>query len=107
MPKPSRADAVRTAVDQTFQAAAGQAQVTRERAQDLVDELAQAAGRVRETFEELRPPTADQVKALTTSLRALEKRVAELEKALAARRAPTKAKKAASKPRSGGKSTRS
>jgi len=41
------ADAVRHAVDQTFQAAAGQAQTTRDRAQELVDELAHTAGRLR------------------------------------------------------------
>jgi polyhydroxyalkanoate synthesis regulator phasin len=80
----SRTEAVRHAVDQAFQATAGTAtQGARERAQDLVDELAQAAGRVREALDDLRPPTADDVRALREELRALEERVAALE-----RRAP-------------------
>ena len=79
--KNSRTEAVRSAVDQAFQATAGTAtQGARDRAQELVDELAQAAGRVREALDDLRPPTADDIKALRTDLEALEKRVAALEK---------------------------
>ena len=56
----SRTDQVRSAVDMAFQAAG--AQLGRERAIDLADELASAAQRVREALEELRPPTTDDLK---------------------------------------------
>ena len=76
----SRTDAVRKAVDQAFQSTAGSATTqARDRAQDLVDELAQAAGRVREALDDLRPPTAEEIRALRADLAALEKRVAKLE----------------------------
>ena len=79
--KPNRADAVRTAVDEAFSAAAGQAQVTRDRAQDLVDELSGAAGRLRVVLEDLRPPSTDEVRALREEVRSLAERVAKLEAA--------------------------
>jgi polyhydroxyalkanoate synthesis regulator phasin len=74
------AEAVRGAVDRTFQATVGQAQVTRERAQELVDEVAGAAGRVREALDDLRPMTGEDMRALRDQLQALERRVAALEK---------------------------
>lgn len=97
-----RADAVRSAVDQAFQATAAQAASAasasagaRERVQDIADELAQAAGKVREALDDLRPPSAEELRQLQRDVRALEKRVAALEK-------PAKPK-----PKSGGaKSTR-
>ena len=70
--KPSRADAVRGAAVQAFQATAGQAGVTRERAQELADELAQAAGRFMGALDELRPASADEIRSLREDLRALE-----------------------------------
>ena len=80
----SRTEAVRSAVEQAFQAqattAANATQGARDRAQDLVDELAQAAGRVREALDDLRPPSSDEIRGLRDDLRALEKRVAALEK---------------------------
>ncbi len=79
---PVRPDAVRAAVDQAFQAGVGQARGTQERAQELVDELAQAAGRVREVLDDLRPPTAEDIRELRTGLDALERRVAALEAAV-------------------------
>ena len=85
--QPSRTEAVRSAVEQAFQATAGQAataasatQGARDRAQDIVDELAQAAGRVRDALDDLRPPTAEDVRALREDLKKLEKRVAKLER---------------------------
>jgi polyhydroxyalkanoate synthesis regulator phasin len=63
--KNSRTDAVRKAVDQAFQSTAG--------------DLAQAAGRVRDALDDLRPPTSDDIRALRADLEALEKRVAKLE----------------------------
>jgi len=86
--RPTPADALRTAVDQTFQAAAGQAQLTRGRAQELVDELGHTAGRLRGALDELRPPSVEETRALATALAALEKRVATLEREL---RSPTNA----------------
>jgi polyhydroxyalkanoate synthesis regulator phasin len=95
-PPAGRADAVRSAAVQAFQATAGQAGVTRERAQELADELANAAGRVIGALDDLRPATADDIRSLRDDLRALEGRVAALE-AAGAQFAP-KAKKRKSKP---------
>ena len=75
----SRADAVRSAVDQAFSASAQQAEQGRERAQDIVDQLGQAAGRVREVLDDLRPPTADELRDLREQVARLERRVAALE----------------------------
>jgi len=108
-PVPSRADAVRGAAVQAFQATAGQAGVTRERAQELADELAGAAGRVMAVLDELRPATADDLRSLRADLRALEQRVAALEAGAgttvpAARRATAK-KPAAAKNTNAAKTT--
>ena len=78
---PGRAEAVRSAAVQAFQSTAGQAGITRERAQDLADELAQAAGRLIGALDELRPATADDVRSLREQVTALEQRVAALEAA--------------------------
>jgi polyhydroxyalkanoate synthesis regulator phasin len=78
-----RADAVRSAAVQAFQATAGQAGITRERAQDLADELVGAAGRVIGALDELRPATTDDMRAVREQLSALEGRVAALEAAAA------------------------
>jgi polyhydroxyalkanoate synthesis regulator phasin len=74
------ADAVRTAVDRTFQATLGQAQLTRERAQELVDEVASAASRVRDVLEDLRVATGEDVRTLRARIEELERRVDELER---------------------------
>ena len=80
----SRTEAVRSAVEQAFQtqaaSAASATQGARDRAQDLVDDLAQAAGRVRDALDDLRPPTSEEIRGLRADLRALEKRVAALER---------------------------
>jgi polyhydroxyalkanoate synthesis regulator phasin len=76
-----RADAVRSAAVQAFQATAGQAGITRERAQELADELVSAAGRMIGALDELRPASADDIRSLRDDLRALEDRVAALEAA--------------------------
>jgi polyhydroxyalkanoate synthesis regulator phasin len=77
----SRGDAVRAAAAQAIEATAGQAGVTRERAQQIADELVSAAGRFRETLEDLRPAGADELTALRERVEALEARVQTLEKA--------------------------
>ena len=84
-----RAEAVRNAAAQAFQSTAGQAGLTRERAQELADEIAQAAGRLIGAFDELRPASADDVRSVREHLAALEQRVAALEAAAAK---PTRAK---------------
>jgi polyhydroxyalkanoate synthesis regulator phasin len=108
---PTRGDAVRSAVEQAFQASAEQAETARGRASDIVEEFAQAAGRVREALEELRPPTGDDVKELKATIARLEKRVAALEEKQtkpraaprrAAAKKPAARKPAARKPSSGG-----
>lgn len=77
--KQTRADQVRSAVDEAFSVAAGQAQSTRGRAQDLVGELTSAAGRVRGALDELRPPTAEELRELRREVQRLGERVAALE----------------------------
>jgi polyhydroxyalkanoate synthesis regulator phasin len=79
--KPTRGDAVRSAAAQAIEATAGQAGFTRERAQQLADELVQAAGRFRETLEDLRPAGSDELRSLREQITALEQRVAKLERA--------------------------
>jgi hypothetical protein len=94
----SRADQVRAAVDQAFQAAG--AQLTRERAQEIADDLGAAAQRVRETLEELRPSSVDDIRRLDERLIALEERVAKLEKPAPARKPAARRAPAARKPAS-------
>jgi polyhydroxyalkanoate synthesis regulator phasin len=103
-----RADAVRSAVDQAFTTTAEQsvaaAEQGRDAAQDIVDQLAQAAGRVREVLDDLRPPTGDDVRSLKRSIDALERRVASLEQATTK---PAARKPAARKPAAKRTTTRS
>jgi len=67
--------AVRTAVERTFHATADQAQSTRSRAQELVDEVAGAAGRLREMVDQLGvlEDIKKQVEALSSRVAALER----------------------------------
>jgi polyhydroxyalkanoate synthesis regulator phasin len=98
--QPSRGDAVRAAAAQAIEATAGQAGVTRERAQQLADDLVHAANRFRETLEELRPAGSDDLRTLRERVATLEARVAALESArakpAATRRRTTPAKPPAS-----------
>jgi polyhydroxyalkanoate synthesis regulator phasin len=96
--QPSRGDAVRAAAAQAIEATAGQAGVTRERAQQIADDLVSAANRFRETLEDLRPAGSDELRALRERVAALEERVAKLERAKATttRRRTTPAKRSAS-----------
>jgi hypothetical protein len=91
---PGRAEAVRNAAVQAFQSTAGQAGITRERAQELADDFAQAAGRFIGAFDELRPATAEDVRSLREAVAGLERRVAVLESAAA-----EKPKRAVAKPK--------
>ncbi len=94
----SRTDAVRQAVDQAFQS-----QIPRERISELLDELGNTAGRLRGAVDDLRPASAEDVKALRADVTALAARIDALEAAAAkpkpkpaARRSTAKAKPAAS-----------
>ncbi|HEY0363478.1 MAG TPA: hypothetical protein VGC83_14455 [Solirubrobacteraceae bacterium] len=90
----SRGDAVRAAAAQAIEATAGQAGFTRERAQQIADELVSAAGRFRETLEDLRPAGSDELSALRGRVAALEARVEKLEAArTTTRRRTTPAKR--------------
>ena len=75
----ARSESVRAAAAQAVAAAAGQAQMTRERAQELADELAGAAQRVRDALEGVRPPSGEDLRDVRARLDALEARVAALE----------------------------
>lgn len=96
--KTTRAAAVRTAAAQAIDATAGQAaSSTQRRAQQLADELAHAAGRVRDTLDDLRPAGGDELKLLHDRVATLEARVAQLEdKATTKRKAPAKRKRTGS-----------
>ena len=94
--KQTRGETVRQAVDEAFSTAAGQAQFTRERAQEIVDDLAGAAGRLREALEDLRPPTGEDVRELRAEIRALAERVARLEQAQSPGAKPKRAPRARS-----------
>ena len=78
--KQTRADAVRSAVDEAFAAAAGQASSTRDRAQDLVGDLTQAAGGVRGAIDDLRPATSGELRELRDQVQALSERISALER---------------------------
>jgi hypothetical protein len=91
------ADAVRAAAAQAMNAA-GQAGLTRERALGLLDELAHAAGRLRDALEERRPGGSEELHALRERVAGLEERVARLE-AAAAKPAPRRTTPAKRKPK--------
>jgi cell division septum initiation protein DivIVA len=93
-------EAVRGAVERTFQATTGGTEGARDRGRSLLDDVASAAQRIRESFDDLR--VLEDVRGLRAEIEALSRRVAELEKQVAkpaaaapakttpARRAPAK-----------------
>jgi hypothetical protein len=91
--------AVRTAVERTFQATAEGAQSTRTRAQDLVDEVAGAAGRLREMVDQLGvlEDIKRQVETLSGRVAALERGSGSAKPAASRKRAATSRKPAARK----------
>jgi cell division septum initiation protein DivIVA len=93
-------EAVRGAVERTFQATAGGTEGARDRGRNLLDDVASAAQRIRESFDDLR--VLEDVRGLRAEIEALSKRVAELEKKQAAAAKPAAARKppakAAAKP---------
>src|SRR3954451_22154251 len=100
-------EAVRGAVERTFQATTGGTENARDRGRSLLDDVASAAQRIRESFDDLR--VLEDVRGLRAEVEALNRRVAELEKKKArtapARRAPrgrTSTAKAPAKPSAAG-----
>jgi polyhydroxyalkanoate synthesis regulator phasin len=67
---------LRDAVERTVSAG----QQTRSRAQEAVDDLGRAAGRVRAQIEGRSPATHDDLTAIRDELRALARRIEKLEK---------------------------
>ncbi len=106
--KQSRSDGVRAAAAQAIEATAGQAAASRDRAQQLADDLAHVANRVREALDDLRPPTGDEVRSLREHIDGLEARVAELERKRPAttRRRTTPAARAPAKRPAAGRAPR-
>jgi cell division septum initiation protein DivIVA len=94
-------EAVRGAVERTFQATAGGTEGARDRGRNLLDDVASAAQRIRESFDDLR--VLEDVRGLRAEIEALSKRVAELEKKQAA--APPAAKPAAARKPAAAKTT--
>ena len=70
-------EAVRSAVERTFQATTEGAEGTQKRTRALVDEVAHAAARIRETIEDLR--VLEDVRGLRREIESLARRVALLE----------------------------
>src|SRR5919108_4524008 len=97
---PDAIEAVRSAVERTFQATTEGAVGTQKRTRALVDEVAHAAARIRETIEDLK--ILEDVRGLRNEIESLGRRVAALEsrdgKAAASTTAATR-RTAAAKPR--------
>jgi cell division septum initiation protein DivIVA len=74
-------DAVRGAVERTFQATTGGTEGARDRGRSLLDDVASAAQRIRESFDDLR--VLEDVRGMRAEIEALSRRVAELEKSAA------------------------
>jgi hypothetical protein len=77
-PGAGAADALRDAVERTFQGAAGGAGVAQKRAAELFDDLTQAMQRLRETIDEKR--VLDTLEHLRDEVQGLATRVAALER---------------------------
>ena len=75
-------EAVRGAVERTFQATSEGSEGARDRGRSLLDDVASAAQRIRESFDDLR--VIEDVRGLRSEIEALSRRVAELEKQQAA-----------------------
>src|SRR3954463_5029746 len=92
-------EAVRGAVERTFQATTGGTEGARDRGRSLLDEVASAAQRIRESFDDLR--VLEDVRGLRAEIEALSRRVAELEQqqqASSAKPAPARRTPATRKP---------
>jgi hypothetical protein len=88
---PDLGDALRAAFERTFQAYTDSAHSTGERTRAVIDEMAAAAARIRQTMQDAR--AADEIAGLRREVEALSARVAALE---AAKSAPPARRTAAS-----------
>jgi hypothetical protein len=70
-------EAIRSAVERTFQATAEGASSTQKRTRELVDEIGHAAARIRETIDDLK--VLDELKGIRSDLDGLVRRVEALE----------------------------
>src|SRR3954447_8411073 len=86
-------EAVRGAVERTFQATTGGTENARDRGRSLLDDVASAAQRIRESFDDLR--VLEDVRGLRAEVEGLSRRVAELDRRQAAPPAPAAAAKPA------------
>jgi cell division septum initiation protein DivIVA len=96
-------DAVRGAVERTFQATTGGTEGARDRGRSLLDEVSHAAQRIRESFDDLR--VLEDVKGMRAEIEALSRRVAELEKQLAAKPAAASTSRGTARSAGGGRAT--
>lgn len=96
-------DAVREAVERTLEATLGPTRETRERAQQMVDEVGRRAEagaeavreRVKDAFDQSRPVTGEDIAEIRVELRSIGKRLAAIEKKIGkAKRTPASAKAA-------------
>jgi hypothetical protein len=71
-------DSIRAAIERGLQMSAEGAQATRERTRELVDEIASAAGRVRQSLEDMR--VLDELRRLRNEIETLGARVTALER---------------------------
>jgi len=88
-------EAVRSAVERTFQATSEGAATTSKRTRNLVDEVAAAASRIRETIEDLK--VVEDVKGMRSEIEGLARRVAALEVRSKAPSRPAPAKRTPAK----------
>jgi hypothetical protein len=86
-------DSIRAAIERGLQLSAEGAQATRERTRELVDEIASAAGRVRQSFEDMR--VLDELRRLRNEVEALGARVSALERPSVSATSPAAAAKPA------------
>jgi hypothetical protein len=70
-------EAIRSALERTFQATAEGASSTQKRTRELVDEIGNAAARIRETFDDLK--VVEELKGIRSDLDGLMRRVEALE----------------------------
>ena len=84
----SAVEAVRSAVERTFQATTEGAEGTQKRTRQLVEEVAHAAARIRETIEDLR--VLEDVRGLRNEIESLTRRVSVLEGRIGSATAPSR-----------------
>jgi polyhydroxyalkanoate synthesis regulator phasin len=107
-------DAVRRAVERTVQSTVGSAGLTRDRAQELVDEVVRRAeatagvgDRLRDAIPDIRVVTRDDLGKLTRELERLGKRLDRIEEQLAKQSTASRPARPKAKPRTTSRTPRS